>query len=67
LKLKKEILGEQLANVADLMVQNVLLEQYYIDYQWPSASIPDVDENFETELDAIKLFIERFGFNYFNT
>jgi hypothetical protein len=59
LKLKKEISNEQLANVADFMVQNILLEQYYVDYQWPSASIPDVDENFEVELDAIKLFIER--------
>ena len=59
LKLKRELLSEQLCNLADLLVQKILLEQYCIDYQWPSASIPDVEENFEDELDAIKLFIER--------
>jgi regulator of replication initiation timing len=59
LKVRNETLGEQLGNVAVTMVQMVLLEQFYIDYQWPSASMPDVDESFEAELDAIKLFIER--------
>jgi hypothetical protein len=55
---KDFLLSEQMSNLADLLVQNVLLDQFYIDYQWP-ASLNDSDENFEAEVETMKLYIER--------
>ncbi len=56
----KQIQFEQIENMANILVQTILLDQHYIDYQWPSSTVPDVDENFDIELESIKLFIERF-------
>lgn len=55
---KDFLLSEQMSNLADLLVQHVLLDQFYVDYQWP-ASLNDSDENFEAEVETMKLFIER--------
>lgn len=58
--------SEQLTNLADLLVQNILLEQHFVDYQWSSSSsssaapnLIDIEESFESELESIKLFVER--------
>lgn len=59
LKVRKELCGELMCNAADLLVESVLLEQYFVDFHWPSSSLPDVDENFDTELDCVKMLIER--------
>ncbi len=59
---KNNLLNEQMSNLADLLVQHVLLEQFYIDYQWP-VSTNDSDDNFEAEVEAMKLFIERYLFH----
>lgn len=58
-KSDSKLLKEQISNLADLLVQNVLLDQHFVDNQWPSSSLGDLDDNLENELEAIKLFIER--------
>ena len=55
---KPLVLEEQMCNLADLMVQHVLLEQHFVDYQWPAPTTEN-DENFEADVDAMRLFIER--------
>jgi hypothetical protein len=57
--LKKKLISEQLCNLADLMAQNILLEQHFMDYQWASSCLAEIEESFESELEAIKIFIER--------
>jgi hypothetical protein len=52
------LLGEQMSNLGGLLVQNVFLDSSFIDYQWP-VSLNDSEDNFEAEVEAIKLFIER--------
>lgn len=57
LLLKKEIANDPLCYIADLLVQHIMLDDYYIDYPWlPNV---DVDESYEIEAEAMKLFIER--------
>lgn len=56
---EKTLLSEQMWNLADLIMQRIFLENHYIDYQWPNSSANDSDENFEGEVESIKLFIER--------
>lgn len=50
------------SNLSDLIVQNVLFDDHYVDYQWPGSSSEDLDDNFDNEIEALKLFIERFFF-----
>jgi len=60
LKLKKEIISEQMCNLSELLVQRVLLDQHFIDYQWASPNVNESDDNFESEVEAMKLYIERY-------
>jgi hypothetical protein len=60
LKLKKEIISDQMCNLAELLVQHVLLEQHFIDYQWASPNGNESDDSFESEVEAMKLYIERY-------
>jgi hypothetical protein len=64
----KSLREEQMNNVAEILVQNVMTEQYFDDYQWPLsggsiATQPnenDLDnEDYELEVEAIKLHLER--------
>ncbi len=55
---KSNAMASQIVNLAELLVQNVFGE-HYIDYQWPPSYFNDLDENFDSELDAMKSFIER--------
>ena len=59
LKVKKELLVNNLVNLADLLVEHILLDQHFIDFQWASSSTSDFDDNFEGEVEALKLYIER--------
>lgn len=47
-------------NLADLIVQQILFDDHYVDYQWPGSSSEDLDDNFDNEIEALKLYIERF-------
>ena len=55
---EKCLLVEQMSNLADLIVQRIFLEHHYIDYQWPT-NLNESEDNFEGEMESIKLFIER--------
>jgi hypothetical protein len=59
LKIRKEILTNQVCNLADLLVEHILLDQHFIDFQWASSGLNDFDDNFDGEVDALKLYIER--------
>ncbi len=59
LKIKSEILIDQMCNLAELLVEHILLEQHFIDFQWASSNISDFEDNFESEVEAIKIYIER--------
>ena len=59
LKIRKEILSNQVCNLADLLVEHILLDQHFIDFQWASSGLNDFDDNFDGEVDALKLYIER--------
>ncbi len=54
------LLVEQMSHLADMIVQNLMLDQHYIDEQWPSAMTNESEDNIEAELEAMKLYIERF-------
>jgi hypothetical protein len=54
---KNKVLSSQIVHFAELLVQNVFGE-HYIDYP-PPFYFNDLDENFDSELDAMKSFIER--------
>ena len=56
--LGKNLVVEQMCNLADLVVQHVLLEQHFVDYQWPTSANEN-DENYEPDVEAMRLFIER--------
>lgn len=56
---RTDLLSEQMSNLAELLLQHILLDQYFVDYQWPSSPLGDGDENNESEVEAIKMFIER--------
>jgi hypothetical protein len=60
-KNKRNLNSEQMCNLADLVVQNVFFDEHCIDYQWPSSSLGDTEEYNESEVDAIKLYIERYN------
>jgi len=62
LKIRKEILSIQVCNLADLLVEHILLDQHFIDFQWASSGLNDFDDNFDGEVDALKLYIERLEF-----
>ena len=62
LKIHKELLKNQISNLADLLVEHVMLDQHFIDFQWASSNSIDYEENFDGEVDAMKLYIERFQF-----
>ncbi|CAF0791809.1 unnamed protein product [Brachionus calyciflorus] len=47
------------SNLAQLLVQKVLLDTHFVDYQWPGSSSEELDDNFDNEIEALKLFIER--------
>ncbi len=55
----KFLLNEQMSYLAEIIVQIVMLDQHYIDNQWPTSID---DENIELEVDAIKLYVERYVF-----
>ena len=59
LKIKSEILIDQMCYLAELLVEHILLEQHFIDFQWASSGLSDFDDNFDGEVDALKLYIER--------
>lgn len=59
LKIRKEILTSQVSSLADLLVEHILLDQHFIDFQWASSGLNDFDDNFDGEVDALKLYIER--------
>ncbi len=61
----KPLLIEQMCNLADLIIHQFFLEHHYIDYQWPNSISNDNDDNFDGEVESIKLFIERFFINFF--
>ena len=61
---RKYLLVEQMGNVADMLVQHVMLDTHYIDNIWPTAMGNESEENIEAEIDAMKLYIERYNFNY---
>lgn len=63
----RKLASEQLCNLADLIVYNVFLDQHFVDYQWssPGSTLIDIEESFETELESIKLFVERCEIVYF--
>lgn len=55
-KLKSELLGY----LADLLVQHILVEQHFVDYQWSTIQLAiEVEESLESELESIKMFVER--------
>ena len=54
------LLVEQMSHLADMIVQNLMLDQHYIDEQWPSAMTNESEDNIEAELEAMKIYIERF-------
>ena len=47
------------SSLGDLLVQKILLDDHFIDYQWQGSSTDDIDDNFENEIEALKLYIER--------
>jgi hypothetical protein len=55
----KKLLVEQMTNLAELIVELIMLDQHYIDNQWPTV-LNENDDNIEAEIDAIKLYVERF-------
>lgn len=59
---KKRLISEQMSNLSELLNQYVLLDQHFVDYTWAASILGDIEENLDNELDAIKIFIERFIF-----
>lgn len=57
---KSLLLVEQTSHVAEMLVQSIMLDQHYIDEQWPGAMPNESEDNIEAELEAMKLYIERF-------
>ena len=55
----KFLLTEQMGNLAEIVMQLIMLDQHYIDYQWPSSNSNESEESLEAEVEAIKLYIER--------
>ena len=58
-QIRTDLLGEQMNNLSELMLQHILLDQFYADYTWPSSTSGDTEEHNDSELEAIKIFIER--------
>ena len=56
---RTDLLGDQMSTLSELMLQHILLDQFYADYSWPSSAFGDTDEHNDSELEAIKIFIER--------
>jgi len=56
---KTYLLTDQMCIVAESLVEYVMLEQHYIDSQWPSPLTHESDDNLEAEVDVMKLYVER--------
>ncbi len=56
---KKHLLIDQMCILAESLVEYVMLEQHYIDNQWPSPLAHESEDNLEAEVDVMKLYVER--------